>query len=129
MNNDDLHQKGTNLRRQLLGEEGFKHASSVTYKHPAMKKFIDVGTVSVFGALWARTGLDLKTRALVVVVSDASTGRADELEIHLKMAMRLGWTEDEITEVLLQLMGYVGAPKIREAMQVAVRVFEGLAKE
>ena len=43
MNNDDLHQKGTNLRRQLLGEEGFKHASSVTYKHPAMKKFIDVG--------------------------------------------------------------------------------------
>ena len=40
-----------------------------------------------------------------------------------------GWTEDEITEVLLQLMGYVGAPKIREAMQVAVRVFEAIQAE
>jgi hypothetical protein len=38
-------------------------------------------------------------------------------------ALKQGWTEEEITEVLLQLMGYVGAPKIREAMLIAVRVF------
>jgi hypothetical protein len=38
-------------------------------------------------------------------------------------ALKQGWTEEEITEVLLQLMGYVGAPKIREAMLIAVKVF------
>lgn len=124
MKKEDLYEAGTELRRQLLGDELFQHATEVTYKHPSMKKFIDVGTVTVFGALWARPGLDLKLRALVVLVSDAATGRAEELRIHIRMALRLGWTEDEITEVLLQLMGYVGAPKIREAMQVAVDVFE-----
>jgi len=34
-----------------------------------------------------------------------------------------GWTEDELTEVLIHLTGYVGVPIIREAMLVAARVF------
>ena len=66
---------------------------------------------------------DLKTRALVVMVSDACTGQEAELHIHMIFALKQGWTEEEITEVLLQLMGYVGAPKIREAMLIAVKVF------
>ena len=38
-------------------------------------------------------------------------------------ALKQGWTQEEISEVLLQLMGYIGAPKIREAMLIAVKVF------
>src|SRR5262245_42693021 len=66
-------------------------------------KFIDVATEAIFGMLWTRPGLDLKTRTLVCVVSDAATGREPELAIHLRMALRQGWTEDELTEVLIQL--------------------------
>jgi 4-carboxymuconolactone decarboxylase len=39
------------------------------------------------------------------------------------MALRQGWTEEELTEVLLHLSGYVGAPLIREAMLTASGVF------
>jgi 4-carboxymuconolactone decarboxylase len=95
-----------------------------------MKKFIDVATETVFGSLWARPGLDIKTRTLICVVSDASTGRFPELDIHLRFALKEGWTEDELTEVLLHLSGYVGVPVIRESMIVAAEVFKDVkAKE
>ena len=41
----------------------------------------------------------------------------------MRMALRQGWTEDELTEVLLHLSGYVGVPIIRECMMVASRAF------
>src|SRR6516162_3061601 len=88
-----------------------------------MKQFIELSTASVLGALWPRPGLDLKTRALVCVVSDAATGREPELGLHLRMALRQGWTEEELIEVLLHLSGYVGVPIIRESMMVASKVF------
>ena len=75
-------------------------------------------------ALWTRPGLDLKTRTLVCVVSDAATGREPELAIHLRMALRQGWREDELIEVMLHLSGYIGVPIIRESMMVASRIFK-----
>ena len=128
MNNDDLHKKGMEVRRKLHGDASFKKSNTETYGHPLMTNFIEVATTSVFGALWARPGLDLKTRALVVMVSDACTGQEAELHIHMIFALKQGWTQEEIVEVLLQLMGYVGAPKIREAMLIAVKVFEEYEK-
>src|SRR5919199_189866 len=102
MAESELYRKGIALRAQLMGE-------------PAAE--------TVFGALWTRPGLDFKTRALICVVSDAATGRDPELALHLRLALRQGWTEDELTEVLLHLSGYVGVPLIREAMLTASKVF------
>ena len=102
---------------------GTTSAERTTYGDPIMRKFIDVATETVFGALWTRPGLDLKTRTLVCVVSDAATGREPELAIHLRMALRQGWTEDGLTEVLLHMSGYVGVPIIRESLLVARKVF------
>ncbi len=119
----ETYRKGRELRRQLLGDEYVAEIERTTYNDPTMRKFIDVATETVFGALWTRPGLDLKTRTLVCVVSDAATGRDPELAIHLRMALRQGWSPDELIEVLLQLSGYVGVPIIREAMLTAKRVF------
>ena len=83
----------------------------------------------MFGALWTRPGLDLKTRTLITMVSDAATGREPELAIHLRMALRQGWTEDELAEALLHLLGYVGAPLVRDAMLVATKVFAEVRAE
>src|SRR5438309_2488647 len=117
------YRKGSEMRRKLLGDAFVERTNSTTYDDPRMRKFIDLATETVFGSLWARPGLDLKTRTLVCVVSDAATGREPELAIHLRMALRQGWTADELTEVLLHLTGYVGAPIIPEAMLTAKKVF------
>ena len=123
MAESELYKKGAAMRRQLLGHAAVERSAREIYSDPVMKKFIDMATETVFGALWTRPGLDLKTRALVCVVSDAATGREPELGLHLRMALRQGWTEEELTEVLLHLSGYVGVPIIRESMMVASKVF------
>jgi len=86
------------FRRGLLGDAYVEQADKNTYGDPIMKKFIDVATETVFGALWSRPGLDLKTRTLICVISDAATAHEAELEIHLRMALRQGWTVSEINE-------------------------------
>ncbi len=129
MAESELYQKGLAMRTQLLGEAFVNNMNQDTYVDPIMQKFRDVAAETVFGALWTRPGLDLKTRALVCVVSDAATGREPELPLHLRMALRQGWTEDELTEVLLHLSGYVGVPLIREALLTASRVFKEVQSE
>ncbi|MBI3629289.1 MAG: carboxymuconolactone decarboxylase family protein [Candidatus Rokubacteria bacterium] len=119
----ETHRKGQELRRQLMGDAYVERINQTVYADPVMKKFMDVAAETVFGTLWTRPGLDLKTRTLVCVVSDAATGRAPELAIHVRMALRQGWTEDELVEVLLHLSGYVGVPLIREALLTAKDVF------
>ena len=123
MPESELYRQGAELRRKLMGDAAVERSAREVYSDPVMKKFIDVATETVFGALWTRPGLDLKIRALICVVSDAATGREPELGLHLRMALRQGWTEDELTEVLLHLSGYVGVPIIRESMMVASKVF------
>ena len=129
MADSELHKKGSAIRQQLLGDAYVQKVNETTYRDPVMRKFIDVATETVFGALWSRPGLDLKTRTLVCVVSDAATGRDPELAIHLRMALRQGWTEEELTEVLLHLSGYVGVPIIRESMLTASKVFAEVKME
>ena len=123
MTQTETYRKGVEIRRQLRGDVDFAANQSAYDRDPVMKKFMDVATETVFGALWARPGLDFKTRTLICVVSDAATGRYPELDIHLRFALKQGWTQDELTEVLIHLTGYVGVPIIREAMLVASKVF------
>ena len=129
MTDSELYRKGAALRRQLYGDAAVDRANRDVYGDPLMKKFIDVATETVFGALWTRPGLDLKTRTLVCVVSDVATAREPELAIHLRFALRQGWTEEELTEVLLHLSGYIGVPMVREAMLVAKKVFAEIRAE
>src|SRR5271166_2144567 len=123
MAESELYRKGAAMRRQLMGDAAVERAAREVYSDPVMKKFIEVATETVFGALWTRPGLDLKTRALICVISDAATGREPELGLHLRMALRQGWTEDELSEALLHLLGYVGAPIVRESMMLASKTF------
>jgi len=129
MAESETYQKGREMRRRLLGDAYADRTNRTLYTGPIMRKFIDVATETIFGTLWTRPGLDLKTRALITVASDVSTGREAELIIHLRMALRQGWTEDELTETILHLVGYVGAPLVRDALIAARDLFAEVRKE
>ena len=129
MTKSELHKKGMAIRTELLGEEYVERMNQKTYDDPVMQKFRDIAAENVFGALWTRPGLDLKTRTLICVISDAATGRDPELALHIRMARRQGWTVDELIESLLHLSGYTGVPLIREAMLTASKVFKELREE
>ncbi len=42
---------------------------------------------------------------------------------HLKVCRRLGWTRKELTEVLIQLTGYIGWPLVLPLTRIALDVF------
>lgn len=129
MAKSELYKKGIALRTELLGKNYVERMNQSTYEDPVMQKFRDIAAENVFGALWSRPGLDLKTRTLICVISDAATGRDPELALHIRMARRQGWTEDELTEALLHLSGYTGVPLVREALITASRVFKELRED
>ncbi len=129
MTKSELYEKGMAMRTELLGKDYVEQMNQSTYDDPVMQKFREIAAENVFGALWTRPGLDLKTRALICVISDAATGRDPELALHIRMARRQGWTEEELAEALLHLSGYVGVPLIREAMLTASKVFKALREE
>ncbi len=124
MPESENYKKGAAMRRKLMGEAAVDAAAKGVYADPVMQKFLDVAIENVFGTLWTRPGLDIKTRALICVISDTCMGREPELALHLRMALRQGWTEEELIEVFLHLSGYIGVPIIRECMQVASKVFK-----
>jgi 4-carboxymuconolactone decarboxylase len=123
------YKKGTEIRRKLMGDAYADKMAKSVYDDPMMQKFGDYAREAVFGMLWSRPGLDLKTRALICVISDTAQARWPELAIHLRMARRQGWTEDELAEALLHMGGYVGLPSVREGMLVAKEVFEEMRHE
>ena len=99
------------------------------YTDPIMEKFAALTQETVFGTLWTRPGLDLKTRTMICVVSDTATGRTPELKLHIRFARNHGWAEDELVEAFLHLLGYVGAPLVREALLVAKETFAEMRAE
>ena len=126
---EDKRARGQAMRRKLMGEAYASKLDANLYKHPIMEKFAAYTQEAVFGSLWTRPGLDLKTRALICVISDAAQGREPELKLHLRFARNQGWTEEELSEALLHLAGYIGAPLVREALLAAIEVFKEMAAE
>ena len=120
---------GRAMRRKLMGDAYANKLDGSVYRDPIMEKFAEVTQETIFGTLWTRPGLDLKTRALICVISDAAQGRDPELKLHIRFARNQGWTEDELSEALLHMAGYVGAPLIREALLTAIETFKEMAAE
>jgi len=73
---------------------------------PFLGPFFDTAIEHVWGGVWNRPGLELKYRSLVVVSVLAASGYKEELKAHLRGALNLGWTTDELREALLQTAPY-----------------------
>jgi 4-carboxymuconolactone decarboxylase len=129
MAESEAHATGRETRRQLMGDEMVDRMAHDAYDDPIMSDFVDYATEAVWGLLWSRPGLDKKTRTLISVVSTATHARWEELAMYLPMARRQGWTETELSEVLLHLAGYIGLPAAREAMLTAKEVFAEMRSE
>ena len=129
MTDSPLRAKGRAMRRNLMGEAYADKLDRQLYTDPIMEKFAALTQETVFGTLWTRPGLDLKTRTLICVISDTAQARWPELAIHLRMARNQGWTEDELAEALMHLCGYIGVPSVREALLTAKEVFHEMRNE
>jgi 4-carboxymuconolactone decarboxylase len=86
-------------------------------------------TEACWASVWARPGLDRRTRSLLNLVMLTALNRLHELEVHLRGAVRNGCTTEEIREALLQAAPYCGAPAALESFRVAERTLIQLTEE
>ena len=77
-----------------------------------------------FGDIYPRPGLDLKTREMLTVAALTVLGYPQaELKDHIRGALNVGCTRDEILEIILQMAVYAGFPAALEASRTAASVF------
>jgi 4-carboxymuconolactone decarboxylase len=119
--NDTL-DRGFEVRREVLGDEHVDRAIEGTTAFSA--DFQDLITRYAWGEIWSRPGLDRRTRSAITLTALIALGRHEELEMHVRAALRNGLTEDEIKEVLLQSAIYCGVPAANSAFAIAQRVLE-----
>jgi 4-carboxymuconolactone decarboxylase len=117
---DSAYDRGMRIRREVLGDEYVDTAVGRTTEFTA--DFQDFITRYAWGEIWTRPGLDRKTRSCITLTALVALGRLDELELHLRAAIRNGLTEREIAEVFLHSAVYCGVPAANSAFAVARRV-------
>ena len=78
-----------------------------------------VGIDFPFGEFYVNDDLlDLKTRELVTISTLVTQGTLPQLKIHIEAALNVGCTDVQIEQTILQLIIYVGMPKVINAMKV-----------
>jgi 3-oxoadipate enol-lactonase / 4-carboxymuconolactone decarboxylase len=114
------HEDGMRVRREVLGDEHVDRATDGVTDVTA--DFQDFITRYAWGGIWTREGLDRRSRSIVTLTALVAGRHFDELEFHLRAALRNGLTKEEIVEVLLQTAVYCGVPAANSAFAVAKRV-------
>ena len=118
---DEL-EHGMRVRREVLGDEHVDAAVARTTGDTA--DFQELITRYAWGEIWARPGLDRRTRSCITLTALVAQGREHELELHIGAALRIGLTREEIKEVLLQSAIYCGVPAANSAFAVFQRVLD-----
>jgi 4-carboxymuconolactone decarboxylase len=115
------YETGLAVRREVLGAEHVDRALATAddFNQP----FQELITEYAWGAVWARPGLDRRTRSLLNLAMLTALNRPHELELHVRAALRNGVSREEIREVFLQTAIYAGVPAANESFRIARKVF------
>ena len=117
---DPLYDDGMEVRRAVLGDAHVEAAIERTTEFTA--PFQDFITRYAWGAIWAREGLDRRTRSAVTLALLTALGREHEIAMHVRAALRNGLSPQEIGEVLLHTSVYAGVPVANRAFAIADEV-------
>jgi 3-oxoadipate enol-lactonase/4-carboxymuconolactone decarboxylase len=84
--------------------------------------FQDLITRYAWGEIWTRPGLPRRVRSLLTLAMMVALNRTEELRMHVRAALRIGVTPDQIKEVLLQTAIYCGVPAAHAAFHAAAEI-------
>lgn len=119
--------KGLEIRRAVVGDAYVdKSLASADDLTAPLQKLV---TEYCWGDVWARPGLDLKTRSFLNMAWLIALNRPNELRLHMRGAINNGVTQSEIQEVILQAAIYCGVPASLDAMKAAKEVIAEMTQE
>ncbi len=112
--------RGEKVRQQVLGAE---HVASATAAQTDLDAdFQTLLTETAWGSVWAREGLDLRTRHLITIALLAALGSEQELALHLASIRNTGTCWRDVREALLHVAVYAGIPAANAAFALAKKI-------
>jgi 4-carboxymuconolactone decarboxylase len=119
--------EGMKTRRAVLGDAHVDRTleNRTKFNEP----FQELITRYAWGEVWNRPGLPKKMRSLLTLAMLAALNRGDEFRMHVKAALSIGVSREEIQEMLLQAAIYCGVPAANSAFHIAEDVFDSLDKK
>jgi len=117
---DRLFDRGHQLRMHYMGTPSTTRPAPPT---EAERAFNRITGEYYWGATWTRPGLDLPSRCLCTMTCLAALGREGPLRSHIRGALHIGFTQEQVIEVFLHLTLYGGIAFARGAIDIANDVF------
>ena len=121
MTDEERQAAGAEMRAKVLGEASVD--PSRANRNDFNGEIQDYLVRQVWGSVWNRPGLDLKTRSCMVLSVMMALGRWQEYRLHVKAGFNNGLGKDEIKEVILQNGADCGGPAGQRAMVEAEAAF------
>ncbi|MBU2889096.1 carboxymuconolactone decarboxylase family protein [Celeribacter halophilus] len=82
-----------------------------------------------FGDIYSRPGLSLRDREVATISALAAMGTAQpQLKVHIEAGLNVGISQEEITEILMQMAVYAGFPAALNGLFAAKEVFAARAQ-
>ena len=117
----DRYQRGLDQLRAISGPQGAAVIESLNDIAPDLGRYI---VEFAYGDVFARPGLDVKTRELATVAALTAMGTAaPQLKVHMRAALRVGASRQEIVETVMQMIPYAGFPAALNAIGTARDAF------
>lgn len=119
---------GIAIRRQVVGDayvDASLQKGASDFAKPMQELVTEIG----WGYVWARPGLDRKTRSLLNIAMLTAMNRSTELAVHVRGAVNNGASEVEIRETIMQVAIYAGMPTGLEGTRVAETVLNKIKDE
>ena len=117
---DDLYNRGVARRTEYMGPPASGGQGPVTQ---AEREFSRLTTEYYWGSIWNRPGLDLPDRSICTMAALTALGRESQLASHIRGALNVGLTQEEIVEVFIHATFYCGLPFTRSAIDLANEIF------
>lgn len=118
---DERFSRGLARLKEIDGEAGERVVASLADIAPDFARYL---VEFPFGDIYSRPGLDLRSREIAVVAALTSMGNAaPQLKVHLRAALNVGVTRQEIVEVIMQMAVYAGFPAALNGLAAAREVF------
>lgn len=113
--------RGLDCMRNIFGPEIVSALKNLAATSPDLARCL---VEFPFADIYPRPGLDLKTREMLTVAALTVLGYPQaELKEHIRGALNVGCSRDEIVEIILQMAVYAGFPAALEAIRTAAVVF------
>ncbi len=116
----ERYEAGLAVRRAVLGEAHVARSlAAATDFDRDFQRFI---TETAWGGVWARPGLERRTRSLLTLAILAALGREEEFRLHLRATANTGASAAEIAEAMLHVAVYAGIPAANAAIRSAKEI-------